>query len=381
MAPRQSDETDEPKPQKDIERRRWPRSELRDEALKPPSPPGLEPMVLSTRQLPPEQQLSSWQTLVEPLVSVRLPDDKTPADGFPADHVAWNFGGMLLVQQSVPAHSYRRSAERLRASAIDHWCLILPRSGRTWTEVDGRVAEGGAGLVEFRSLGHPFRGRATESESINLYLPRERFARFAAALDARNNTVLSGNFADLLTDFVAGIMERQQTLAAEDLPRIVQAISDLLIAGLAPSGDSVGVPVQMTNLALMERARQYIHSNLNVADLAPDDLARGLGISRTRLYQMFEPSGGVLHYIQKRRLIAAHEALGDSTDSRRIIDIAESCGFKSAANFSRAFTKEFGYSPREARNALASPRLAEVRPRTTQGKTSSFENWLKTLGA
>jgi AraC-like DNA-binding protein len=376
-----SDGARELAPPEERERRRWPRLPPSHEVLKPQLHPALEPLCFSTRHLAPKDQLGAWQALVEPLVAIRPPGNGSPADGFPADHTAWNLGGMLIVQQSLPAHSYIRSAARLRSSAIDHWYLALPHSGRTWTEVDGRVAEGRPGSVEFRSLGHPFRGRATDSGSVYLYLPRDRFARFAAILDAKNNSILTGNFATLLDDFVNGIVERLRSLTAEDLPRIVQATSDMITAGLSPSsagGDAA--TTQLSNLAVMERARRYVQNNLGVADLTPDNMSRALGISRTRLFQLFEPNGGVLHYIQKRRLMAAHEALGDSKDDRRIVDIAEAYGFSSAANFSRAFSREFGYSPREARNALASSRLADAPSHAGRDEPSTFEQWLKMLG-
>jgi transcriptional regulator GlxA family with amidase domain len=77
-------------------------------------------------------------------------------------------------------------------------------------------------------------------------------------------------------------------------------------------------------------------------------------------------------------LLAAHAALSDPQDSRRIVDIAEAVGFNSAANFSRAFSKEFGYSPREARNAV--PHFAQPAGAFERDRPSSFEDWLKMLG-
>ena len=375
-----SDPAEASAPPRQRERRRWQRSIPSREHVKPPSLPALHPLSLSTRELPAAEQLVAWQALMEPLVAISLPDGVGPADGFPADHTAWNLGGMLLVQQSVRAHGYIRSAAKIRSSSIDHWCLALLRSGRTWTEVDGRVAEGRPGSVEFRSLGQAFRGRTTGSESVCLYLPRDRLARVAATADARNNAILSGNFVDLLTDYVYGVVERLSSLTTEDLPRIVQAMSDIIAAGLAAGGDREVASAQISNLALVERARRYVQNHLNVADLAPDDISRALGVSRTRLYQLFESSGGVVAYVQKRRLMAAHDLLGDPTDERRIVDIAEACGFTSAANFSRAFSKEFGYSPREARSALATTRFAGANSHAARQQISSFEEWLKMLG-
>ena len=248
------------------ERRRWQRRSRRQHVNRVTS--GTSSAEFSTRELPAAEQLVAWQALMEPLVAISLPDGVGPADGFPADHTAWNLGGMLLVQQSVRAHGYIRSAAKIRSSSIDHWCLALLRSGRTWTEVDGRVAEGRPGSVDFRSLGQAFRGRTTGSESVCLYLPRDRLARVAATADARNNAILSGNFVDLLTDYVYGVVERLSSLTTEDLPRIVQAMSDIIAAGLAAGGDREVASAQISNLALVERARRYVQNHLNVADLA-----------------------------------------------------------------------------------------------------------------
>jgi AraC-like DNA-binding protein len=79
-------------------------------------------------------------------------------------------------------------------------------------------------------------------------------------------------------------------------------------------------------------------------------LRRELGISRTRLYNLFEPFGGVMHYVQHRRLLSAHAALTDPNDRRLIFQIAEERGFTDGAEFSRAFKRAFGYSPSEVRN-------------------------------
>ncbi|GLS39410.1 hypothetical protein GCM10010869_50070 [Mesorhizobium tianshanense] len=212
-------------------------------------------------------------------------------------------------------------------------------------------------------------------------MPRDLFADAAATLDAKNNSILSGNFANLLVDYVNGIEARLRSLTAEDLPRIVHATRNMIIACLAPPGEHDAAAEQLVSVALMERARRYVQNNLDAADLTPDSMCRALGVSRSRLYQLFEPSGGVLHYIQRRRLLAAHAALSDPADSRRIIDITEAVGFTSAANFSRAFSKEFGYSPREARTAVAWLRPARSASFAEHDKTHSFEGWLKALGS
>ncbi|MGX9145671.1 helix-turn-helix domain-containing protein [Mesorhizobium sp. 128a] len=363
------------------DRRRWPREAQSHNESTSPLGPALQPLSFSTLELAPEDQFATWQAHLAPLVEVKLPDDKSPDDGFPADHTAWNLGGMLIVQQHAPAHSYIRSAAKLRSSSIDHWYIALPRTGRSWTEVDRRVAEGQPGRLEIRSLGYPFRGRTTDSESLFLYLPRDLFSDVAATLDAKNNSILLGNFASLLVDYVNSVEARLRSLTAEDLPRIVHATRSMIIACLAPPAEHAAAAEQLAGVALMERARRYVQNNLDTPHLTPDSMCRALGVSRSRLYQLFEPSGGVLHYIQSRRLLAAHIALSDPADSRRIVEIAEAFGFSSAANFSRAFSKEFGYSPREGRTTVVLPRPAHFVSPAGHDEAPSFEGWLKALGS
>ncbi len=53
-------------------------------------------------------------------------------------------------------------------------------------------------------------------------------------------------------------------------------------------------------------------ANLHKLDLGPDFIARQLGISRAKLYRVFEPTDGVSHYILQRRLTLAHRLITKS---------------------------------------------------------------------
>lgn len=360
------------------ERRRWPREPHGGETKRPLGPPALTPLRFSTRDLPPKDQFEAWRAYVEPLVDIKLPDDKTPADGFPADHTAWNLGGVILVQQHTPAYSYMRSAKKLRSSPIDHWQVSFLRHGRTWTEVDRRVAGNEPGKAVFGSLGHPFRGRTTDAEAITIYMPQDLFADAPGIPEAANNSVLSGNLASLLIDYVNSLEAALHSLAAEELSGVVHSLRDMMITCLSSAIEQGEGTERQVDAGLMVRARQHIRRNLNSPDtISPEALANTLGISRTRLYQLFEASGGVLQYIRRRRLAAAHAALSDPTNSKRILEIAQEVGFDSPASFSRAFSQEFGYSPRQARKTPFP--YASFQP--LPGGTPSFDLWLATLGS
>ena len=362
-----------------LERRRWPREPGMEKERRQDVAPALQPVRFSTKDLPPKDQFQAWRAHMAPLVDVHLPDGKSPDDGFLAEQTGWHLGNMLLVQQHTEAHSYIRDQSMLRSSPIDHWNVGLLRSGRIWTEVSRHVTETGAGEVFFRSLGYPYRGRMTDCVSVLVFLPYELLAMDASILQGANNTLLSGSLAELLVSYIAGLETKLSNLTAGEVPRIIQTIADMVVACAASSIRSDTGQTQ-TGMGVMERAHRYIHLNLQSDNLTPDAICRALGISRTRLYQLFEASGGVLNYIRKQRLLQAYADLSNPADNRPISEIAEAAGFAVAANFTRAFSHEFGLSPREIRKTVATERPAVPAQRSTRHHGTTIGDWLTLAG-
>jgi AraC-like DNA-binding protein len=360
------------------ERRRFPRPEKA--ATAEVLPPALQPLRFSTRGVEPAGQFAAWQAYVAPLADIRLPDNVSPEAGFAADHIAWNLGGMLIVQQDTPPHSYMRSQAKVKANHIDHWHISVLSSGRTWTEVDGHVLEGEPGKVELRSLGHPFRGRSTEAKNLSLFLPRALLFDVPTPVEIENNIALCGVFTNMLIEFLDSVESNLPRFAATDLPHVVQTLRNMIVASVSTSAAQSTGTEQHSTVALTERVRRFVEGNLTSGDLSVERICRELGISRTRLYQIFEQYGGVHHYIQRRRLLSAHAALSDPANREQIVDIAFAVGFSSAAHFSRAFGKEFGYSPREARNLTIPRYLGQIVSPASSDSSHSFDEWLKTLG-
>lgn len=70
--------------------------------------------------------------------------------------------------------------------------------------------------------------------------------------------------------------------------------------------------------------------------------------------------------------------LADASENRKVSDIAQLLGFETAANFTRAFTQHFGYSPTSVRKAF--PRndgTGDSQPDANGSVT--FANLLRTL--
>ena len=340
----------------------------------------LAPLVFTTEQLEPAAQFAAWQQHVAPLYEVRMPDGVNAADGFAVTQKIWNLHGMLLIEQSVPSFSYERTAEKVRFSPIDHWQISFLRRGRTWTSVDGRVAENEPGMINIRSFGYPFRGRALATEVVLLIIPVDQFAALGGMPEACNNATLGGYRAKLLIDFVSTIQAGLDHITSEDLPELRDAVRQLVFDTIAPLVRESDTSEHNASLGLMTKARRFIQKNLLSRELTPDALSKELAVSRTHLYQLFEGSGGVLSYIRQKRLLAAYEMLADASENRKVSDIAQLFGFDTAANFTRAFTQQFGYSPSNVRKSLSrNDGLSDNQPDTNRSLT--FSTLLRTLAA
>ncbi len=83
---------------------------------------------------------------------------------------------------------------------------------------------------------------------------------------------------------------------------------------------------------------RYIDAHLGSARLTADALCKAFQVSRTTLYRLFEPLGGVAQEIKARRLKRIHQALSSPEMAiRQVAVIAEEFGFADPTYFSRAF--------------------------------------------
>ena len=309
----------------------------------------------STEPLPPGDRFAAWAELAAPLAEITAASEEPPA--FTADQVAWDMGRIALSHMRLPALGFRRTSRQLRADPIDHWVISCARRGRVRIAAEERSMVVTPDRATVHSLRTPFEGGTSGAELLTLFVPRDFCREAAARLDAAEHHELSGGLGRLLADYLSDLDRRLPLMTAAELPGLLAATHAIIVACIAPSRDSVAAAQSPIEATLLERARQSVRRNLFTPHFGSDELCRELGVSRSRLYRLFEPLGGVMHYIRGRRLLDAHSALSDANDGRSIVDIAAERGFYDAAEFSRAFKREFGYRPTDARRLPPGPGL------------------------
>ncbi len=93
----------------------------------------------------------------------------------------------------------------------------------------------------------------------------------------------------------------------------------------------------------IEQSIHFIETNIKV-ELTAEQIAHSVGYSAFHFCRIFSINQGVplMEFVRKKRLLLSRAEL---LNNNRIIEVALDYGFETASGFSKAFRKEFGYSP------------------------------------
>jgi AraC-like DNA-binding protein len=317
----------------------------------------------STRALPRRDQFAAWCSWFHPVFDVP-PSPIAEAEGFLAEASITPLGQMAISRVQAPRIRVLRAARNLRRDPVDHWNITI---GHVETRLvcGGRARVIPAGAPFVVSLGETIESAREADDRLQLYLPRDHFSHLAPLLDRMRGLPLEGPQGRLLADYLTLLSRSLPELEPEDLPRLQPAIQAMLQACLDPAALRAEAAQAQGDLTRMEQVRIAIRRQMHRATLNATALCREVGMSRSQLYRLLEGEGGVVRYIQRLRLLAAHAALSDLADARSISVIAEATGFYDPSAFSRAFRREFGLTPTELRMAARAgevPALAAVLP-------------------
>jgi AraC-like DNA-binding protein len=309
----------------------------------------LAPIVFSTEAVEPRHRLELWRSTYASFNTLRLLDPMPEV--FKGHNEIWPFGGMALLRNSAPAMAFERDSRHVRRDSIDHWAIRVTRRGQSRMRIGDTVLGIGPGLPVLFTLGQPHQGDRTDTDWISLYIPRDSFPELSAGLGRLGNRILDTPGARLLVDYMLMLEWRMHQTTLAELPALAEGTRAMIAACLLRETGGHSPAPREAEATCLERIRGLIRRNIGSATLGPERLCRLAGVSRSQLYRLFEPHGGVARYIQAQRLRLAHAMLEDPACRLTVAAIAERVGHFDASAFTRAFRQAFGYTPSEVRAA------------------------------
>jgi AraC-like DNA-binding protein len=310
--------------------------------------------------------------------------DGSPAapskSGFLARSDAATMDGLALIRISMPAMRVMRTRALIRRNPVDHWCVTVGLRAET------RLAIGDATLVAparspfVVSLADEMVSERGPDERLQLYLSRDSFPDLAPLLDAARGAVLTGPHGTMLAEFLELLDRNLPLIDGASAAPLKHAVGAMIVACLSPSSDRIAAASSQLELGRLEKVRRIVRQELRSPKIGPAALCRHIGMSRSALYRLMEGQGGVMGYIRRQRLLESRAMLGDPGCDRSIAAIAEEFCFSDAADFSRAFRREFGLTPSDVRAAakagLASPASTKQRG---AGGDATFNDFIQAL--
>ena len=338
---------------------------------KPQKPNTLSHSLFDTKVLPRSQQFAAWREAVSVIFDTQNLESRDT--GFDTSVSGYLFGDVVLGSIRTGAQRYDRSNAKIGRGGHDQYVLQFYLGGSC------RVRDGGPesctqpGDLFIVDAVQPLATETTRSEFLNLAVPRRLLAPLLSAPDQQSMRVLRGTdpTVALLREHLGALYRHAPEMTPANaqavMPATLQLAASALNASVSP--DHMAGVQQCVFVSIC----RHVEKRLTDPQLSAEQVAHAFGISRATLYRLFEPEGGFATYIRERRLRRCRELLADpARRTMAIADIAAEYGFSNAANFTRAFRRWVGLSPREVR-ILAT---TSSRPHAESNAVADWRYWM-----
>ncbi|MGA4843503.1 helix-turn-helix domain-containing protein [Streptomyces sp. G45] len=275
---------------------------------------------------------------------------------------------------SVSPMSSRRRRTHIQRHDPEDYFLFLAHGSPIHLEQGRNTVRVGAGDIGLFDTSHPLaaefldEGRDTRVTLMRLPrasvgLPYDRVDRLLGApLDARSPA------GALLGHYLSGVRDNAARCGPAELERLGAIGFDLALAFVAGQADTVsGLSVETRESVLLTKVRAFIERHLGDPGLRPAAIAEHHHISVRALHLLFRTQPEtVAALIRRRRLERCRADLLDPRlRGRTIGEISARWGFRTLADFSRAFRAAYGLPPSELRRAPQGPAGAVCAPLRT----------------
>jgi AraC-like DNA-binding protein len=254
---------------------------------------------------------------------------------------------------SFEGMAFLRSSAQSRKLRVPFYSLAFPVSGHSMVSIASAPVELQAGEVFLLDNSRPAQLVATDSyETLNVQIPLSLIQERLSA--NRHNPVIripsKTSIAGLLRPFVQNLYEVGAGLDDRSASFLERQICDLVtfcFTSPAASESEEGVLL----LAHRKRADRCIERLYSREDLSPKAIAAACGISESYLHRIYRETGKTaMERVREVRMDMADELLRRGLPAfRTVSEIAYEVGFKSLSEFSRAYKRRFGRTPRQAR--------------------------------
>ncbi|MBZ9774307.1 AraC family transcriptional regulator [Mesorhizobium sp. CO1-1-8] len=323
---------------------------------------------------------AAWKSALSLLVDCSIPENADPSL-FDFHGCSWQLPGAFVHVNGGSAMAMSRTQQVIDDRPTQHMVLYMVLEGQVTSNYDGLIQEHVPGDIVAVDYSLPYESQTSGYEGIAL-----TFDKASAPAGLQNNAhglvlTASEDAGAMLGAQIKALVKHIEGLSIHQSQVTVDGILRFAVAAF-------GAPTtrqRRDKRFLFQRASSTARQKLSDPDFGPNELAAVLGVSRSNLFRLFEPHGGVQRWMLAERLRVSLQSILRSAPDHKIAAIARNHGFRSEAHFSRAFQKRYQISPSSVR-ALAkdSMRMATYETLLKQGNGNGgavVEGWLASVRA
>ena len=251
----------------------------------------------------------------------------------------------LLIERKDPDGLVRRRSTH-RSVASDHVYVVFQRQGTATIRAGDNVITRHPGQLSLAMNDVAYSGETTAAEFSLFAMPVDLAGSEADRLRKMSGQTLIGSLSPLFGNLLSRCIDERKSDDPRVWESLITSVQALFLATVAGSR----VEVEPARSAMkMEREianKDFIERNLE-RELDIESICSHFQISRSTVYNVLEPLGGVYNYLRHRRLEHARRLILESSSTISMKAIAYLLKFRTPEEFSRAFKRQFGTSPRE----------------------------------
>jgi AraC-like DNA-binding protein len=300
---------------------------------------GLPYSFLKTAGLPREEAFERWRAYLAPMYEVRPTTRSAPLPF--GSNIAYQIDDLVAGRILLSTQRLQRDRRRVDVGP-DHYTVQLYRSGRLQGVVGGKPLSASPGTVTLIGRHRLLDVVIDRADAIGIVVPTTRlhglpFQEHGLRFDAARNRLLAVRILDIYRQLPTKRLDEASALASEFVALLHRLLDPSQAADVLEGRELDG--------GQMALARTIVHGNLSRLDLSPEFIAGQMQVSRSTLYRLFEPEGGVMQFVQGERLKAVRDALADPLERRTVSRLAEAFAFSSVSQLSRSFRNRYGVPP------------------------------------
>jgi AraC-like DNA-binding protein len=300
----------------------------------------------------PQKRLLAWRDRVGHMIDV-VPSLSDLDKPFQASIDRYSVGGLVFTDCRSDSMLLERSLARISTDNVRDYVFQVFLEGDvdnlTVRASPGNLASSKASILAL-DMGQPVRMWRNRARLLTFIVPGTVAAGVFPDPESIHGRTIHGTtpLTRLIIDHVTALSQDIAHMSADAADGAIRASAQLLVAAFGRQALLSGDARAAARAAMFGQVRRYIQAHLSEAALSPEIVLNALQLPRQTLYRMFQHEGGVGAYIRHLRLRRAADRMTRDPHVT-MTHVAFDLGFKSSADFTRAFRRAYGMAPRDFR--------------------------------